>query len=331
MKLKNREYFGIQRKMVSFITTQSWQNVPHVSYLYEPDVTQFFKEYKRLNHGRSGDEKITFNTVVLKAICEGLKAAPIMNSHIQFNRRFVTGKIETFDEINISMPTILPNGEMMTLNLRDFGSKDLDEMTAYIKAIRYRAEHSDLTEAMYTVSLQKTLETLRQGHLIQVARKVIGANFGSSKVRHLHGKAKRDYEAIPESERLTMKDLEQGTVTISNIGSSYREQRGHLALLDIVPPQVVAFGVGAVQDTPMTKKNDDGSTEVVIRSVLPICIAFDHRAMDFGDTVPFQKRMDEIFAHPEVIRDWVAPERREKQTVELHVVGNGEDDLKNEE
>ena len=97
MKLKNREYFGIQRKMVSFITTESWRNVPHVSYLYEPDVTQFFKEYKKLNRDRSDDEKITFNTLVLKAICEGLKAAPIMNSHIHFNRRFVTGKIETFE------------------------------------------------------------------------------------------------------------------------------------------------------------------------------------------------------------------------------------------
>lgn len=324
MKLKNREYFGIQRKMVSFITTESWQNVPHVSYLYEPDVTQFFKEYKRLNRDRTGDDKITFNTVVLKAICEGLKAAPVMNSHIQFNRRFVTGKIETFDEINISMPTILPNGEMMTLNLRDFGNKNLDEMTEYIKAIRYRAEHSNLTEAMYSVSLQKTLETLRQGHLIQVARKVIGANFGRSKVHHLHGKAKRDYEAIPESERLTMKDLEQGTVTVSNIGSSYREQRGRFALLDIVPPQVAAFGVGAVQDTPMTKKHEDGSTEVVIRSVLPICIAFDHRALDFGETVPFQKRMDEIFNYPEVIRDWVAPERRETARAGLHIVGSEE-------
>ena len=323
MKPKSREYFGIQRKMVSYITTESWQNVPHVSYLYEPDVTAFYQTYKRLNLSRDAEHKITFNTVVMKAICEGLKAAPIMNAHIQFNRRFVTGKIETFEEINISMPTILPNGEMMTLNLRDFGSKNLDEMTAYIKAIRYRAEHSNLTEAMYTVSLQKTLETLRQGHLLQVLRKVIGANFGRSKVKHLHGKAKRDYEAIPESERLTMKDLEQGTVTISNIGSSYREQRGKFALLDIVPPQVAAFGVGALQDTPVSQKDETGATKIRIRSVLPICIAFDHRALDFGDTVPFQKKMDEIFAHPEVIFTWVDPESLD-ETQQMYAVTDDE-------
>ena len=46
MKLKRREYFGIQRKMVSHMTTESWTKIPHVTYMYEPDVTDFFEEYK---------------------------------------------------------------------------------------------------------------------------------------------------------------------------------------------------------------------------------------------------------------------------------------------
>ena len=63
MTITNTEYFGIQRKIVANMTTESWQNIPHVTYMYEPDVTKFFKEYKKLNQNRSGEEKITFNSL----------------------------------------------------------------------------------------------------------------------------------------------------------------------------------------------------------------------------------------------------------------------------
>jgi len=301
--------------MVSHITTESWRKIPHVTYMYEPDVTSFFEEYKKINEGRDSDEKITFNTLMLKTITEGLKAAPIMNSHLDFNRDFVTGKIDTFDNINISMPTILPNGEMMTINLRDFGTRSLEDMTAYIKDVRRRAKKTNLTEAMYSVSLDNTLKSLKSGHILRTVMKIAGANLGNCKIHHLRGKAKKEYEAIPETERLTIKDLEQGTVTISNIGSTYRNQHGAISLLDIVPPQVTAFGIGAVQSKPIVIEKD-GKEEVAVRKVLPICIAFDHRAIDFGDTIPLLERLDEIFNEPSVIHSWVSFDRKEKVRID---------------
>ncbi len=306
MKVTNTEYFGIQRKIVANMTTESWQNIPHVTYMYEPDVTAFFKEFKKLNKNRTGDERITFNTLMLKVIAEGLKAAPIMNSHIDFDRKLVRGRIDTFEDINISMPTILPNGQMMTINLRDFGNRDLDDMTAYINDIRRRAEKTNLTEAMYSVSFDNTMKNLKKGRIFQTIGRLYGANFGKCKISHFRGKEKREYEKIPETERLTIKDLEQGTVTVSNVGSTYLAQRGATALLEIVPPQVCAFSVGAVLDKPVVVKKSDGRKEVEARSVLPICIAFDHRALDFGETVPFMKRLDEIFENPSVIRSWLS-------------------------
>lgn len=306
MTVTNTEYFGIQRKIVANMTTESWQNIPHVTYMYEPDVTAFFKEYKKLNKNRVGEEKITFNTLMLKVIAEGLKAAPIMNSHIEFDRKLVRGRIDTFSDINISMPTILPNGKMMTINLRDFGNKNLDEMTAYINDARRRAEKTNLTEAMYSVSFDNTMKNLKKGRIFQTIGRLYGANFGKCKITHFRGKAKREYEQIPETERLTIKDLEQGTVTVSNIGSTYLAQRGATALLEIVPPQVCALSVGAVLDKPVVVTKNDGRKEVEARSVLPICIAFDHRALDFGETVPFMKRLDEIFENPKIMRSWLS-------------------------
>ncbi len=304
MKITRREHFGIQRKMVSHMTTESWRNIPHVTYMYEPDVTALFEVYKKINATRQADEKITFNTIMLKVIAEGLKVAPIMNSHLEFNRRFVTGKIDSFEDINISMPTILPNGEMMTVNLRNFGNRSLENMTDYIKDIRRRAEQTNLIEAMYTVSLDNTLGTLKQGHFLKVLMKLYGANFGKCKIDHLRGRAKREYEAIPETERLTIKDLEPGTIVISNVGSTYLSQSGAVSLLEIVPPMVTAFGIGAIQDRPVVI-NNDGKKDIEVRSILPICIAFDHRVLDFGDIVPFMKKLDSIFENPSIVEEWV--------------------------
>ncbi|MGN0444463.1 MAG: 2-oxo acid dehydrogenase subunit E2 [Acutalibacteraceae bacterium] len=305
MKIANREYFGIQRKMVSHMTTESWRRIPHVTYMYEPDVTELFKVYKKINDGREEDEKITFNTVMLKIIVEGIKAAPIMNSHLDFDRDFVTGRIDTFINVNVSMPTILPNGEMMTINLRNFENRSLTNMTEYIKDVRRRAEKTNLTEAMYSVSLENTLQTLKHGHFLRVIMKLVGANFGNSKIHHLHGKEKKEYEKIPETERLTVKDLEPGTIVVSNVGSTYLQQTGALSLLEIVPPMVTALGVGAIQDKPVVRKDENGNKDIEIRSILPICIAFDHRVLDFGDIVPFMKRLDDIFENPSVIEKWV--------------------------
>lgn len=306
MKKTNTIHFGIQRKIVSNMTTESWETIPHVTYMYEPDVTAFMKEYKKLNLNRTRDNKITVNTLMLKVITEGLKAAPIMNSHIEYDRKLVRGKIETFEDINISMPMILPNGEMMTVNLHNFENKNLDEMSTSIRDTQRRAEQTDLNEAMFEVSLDNTMTALKKGKFLQAIYRLIGSKTGKHKVTTLKGSAKKEYNAIPETERLTKHDIEQGTTTISNIGSTYRNQKGSAALLEIIPPQVSAFAVGAVQDKPLVVTNDFGEKSVEARQVLPICIAFDHRAIDFGDIVPFLKRLDGIFANPSEMNLWLS-------------------------
>ena len=32
-----------------------------------------------------------------------------------------------------------------------------------------------------------------------------------------------------------------------------------------------------------------------------MCLAFDHRAIDFNSVIPFIKRVDDIFANPDII------------------------------
>ena len=297
-------HFGIQRKIVANMTAESWETIPHVTYNYEPDVTEFMIEYKRLNENCAPEDKITLNTLMLKIIVEGLKADPAMNAHIEFDRKLVRGQIHTFEDINISMPMVLPNGEMMTINLHNFENKTLDQMVDYIADVNRRVKNTDLNEVMFDVSLDNTLTALKQGKVKQTIYRLIGSKTGKNKVKTLSGKAKKAYESIPEEDRLTKRDIEQGTITVSNIGSTYRQQRGETCLLEIIPPQVCAIAVGAVQDKPVVIVNEQGEKEIAIRQVMPLCIAFDHRALDFGEIVPFIKRLDEIFEEPEIIHTW---------------------------
>lgn len=300
MSLKKSTHFGIARKIVSNMTAESWEQIPHAGLVYEPEVTEFLKECKKLNEGCTDkSKKITINTVMIKVICEGLKEAPKMNAHLEFNRKLVRGCLHEFDHVDVSMPMMLPNGEMMTINMHDMGSKTLTEMTETINDSIRRANNTDMNEVMFEVSLDNTLQGLKKGKILQAIRRLYGSKTGKHKVKTLSGKAKKDYYSIPTTERLTKHDIEQGTITISNLGSVYREYRGACTLLEIIPPQVVAIAINSAQQKPIVENG-----EIKVGTVMPLSICIDHKALDYGDIVPFFKKLDEIFANPSVIQEW---------------------------
>lgn len=306
MSVYKTENFKIARKIVSNMTAQSWEEIPHVTMTYEADATELLEEIKRLNDERAqGEDKITINTVMLKIICEGLKAAPKMNTTLEFNRKLVRGTLKYHDQIDISMPMILHTGEMMTVNMHDMGSKTLTEMTCAINDTVRRANNSNMEEVMYEVSIDNTLTGLKQGKILQAIRRLYGSKMpGKHQVKVLSGKAKKEYYSIPEKDRLTKHDIEQGTTTVSNLGSIYREQKGFCALLEIIPPQTTAFAVNAVQKRAVVVTDENSNDKIEVRKIIPITIAIDHRALDYGDCVGFFKRLDEIFANPSLIREW---------------------------
>ena len=287
MALTRSTHFGIARKIVSNMTAESWEQIPHAGLVYEPEVTAFLAECKKLNEGCTDkSKKITINTVMMKVICEGLKAAPKMNAHLEFNRKLVRGCLHEFDHVDVSMPALLPNGEMMTLNMHDMGSKTLSEMTEAINDSLRRAKNTDLNEVMFEVSLDNTLQGLKKGKILQTVRRLYGSKTGKHKVKTLSGQAKKDYYSIPTTERLTKHDIEQGTITISNLGSIKRDFKGCIA-------------INATQQKPIVV---DG--ELKVGTVMPISICMDHRALDYGDVVPFFNKLDEIFANPQIIQEW---------------------------
>lgn len=296
-----KTHFGIARKIVSNMTSESWESIPHAVVTYEPECSKFLSVVSEINKAATKETKLTINTIMLRVIVEGLKACPALNAHIDFNRKLVRGKITQFKEINISMPMLLNNGEMMTINLHNMHQKSISQMQDTIKDAQRRANNSDMNEVMYDVSFDNTIQGLKEGKILQTIHRLYGSKTGKHKVTVLKGEARKKYYSIPEKDRLTKHDIEQGTITVSNLGSIYRDWDGVCTLLEIIPPQVAAVAIGAVQLVPVA--HEDGT--VTTGKKMPLTIAFDHRALDMGDIVPFMKRLDEIFENPEIIKEWI--------------------------
>ena len=296
------EYLTIQRKIVAEMTSKSWQEIPHVSFTYEPDITDIYNLYQT----EIKPLGLSFNTMIIKIIVEGLKEAKAMNAEIVYNYKLAGGKVITKDEISISMPMILPSGEMMTVTLKNVNDKTMAQLRNDIIDLRRRSFSTNLNEVMYDIAKHKLVERIKAGQILSQSVKILLNQFGKGKARHFRGKEKKDYESIPASDRLVRQDLDPGTITISNVGSLYPGLRGSFSLLEILPGQVVAIGLGAVQDRATVVRDREGNKDLAARKIFPMCIAFDHRALDFNEIVPFVKKLDSIFADPKQVLDWIS-------------------------
>jgi pyruvate dehydrogenase E2 component (dihydrolipoamide acetyltransferase) len=245
---------------------------------------------------------ITANTLLLFIAAQGLKSCLKMNGKIFFKRRSANGFAEFFENIDISVPMTAPVGGMIPVNVRGCERMNLRELADAVADVRRRMKKTDFNEVMFETGLGATLKTLRQGRADIVLARLLGAAFGKAKTPLLKGRARRDYYAVPETERLAARDLEPGTITVSNFGSLYGGATP--VLLEIIPPQICVIGVGPLTERPGCV-TVSGEKKIAPRKFIAFNILFDHRALDYGDVVPFMKRLDEIFARPEDLKFWL--------------------------
>jgi pyruvate dehydrogenase E2 component (dihydrolipoyllysine-residue acetyltransferase) len=105
----------------------------------------------------------------------------------------------------------------------------------------------------------------------------------------------RDIEALAGKARdgaLDVDDLRGGTFTITNVGPL-----GGTALIPAINyPEVAILGMGKAQDKPVVR---DG--EIVIRKMLPLTLAFDHRIADGADAARFVSEMVRQLSDPNLL------------------------------
>jgi pyruvate dehydrogenase E2 component (dihydrolipoamide acetyltransferase) len=91
---------------------------------------------------------------------------------------------------------------------------------------------------------------------------------------------------------IAVDDLQGGTFTITNIGPL-----GGTALLPTINyPEVGILAMGAVQEKPVVR---DG--QIVIRKILPVTLAFDHRIADGADAARFVSEMVRHISDPNLL------------------------------
>ena len=78
---------------------------------------------------------------------------------------------------------------------------------------------------------------------------------------------KKAYDAIPDTDKITHKDLKQGTITVSNIGADTRGISGECAMLMVIPPQVCAICVGSLQRRPVVTTDETFVLPVVNENI----------------------------------------------------------------
>jgi len=105
----------------------------------------------------------------------------------------------------------------------------------------------------------------------------------------------RQIEDLAERARtgeITAQELRGGTFTITNIGPL-----GGTGLIPAINyPEVAILGMGMVQEKPVVREG-----EIVIRKMLPVTLAFDHRIADGADAARFVSEMKRELTDPNVL------------------------------
>jgi pyruvate dehydrogenase E2 component (dihydrolipoamide acetyltransferase) len=290
--------FDIRQRVIASSTSSGW-TAPHVSYIYEADVTELMTVFDTLIHKNMGDNRITFNALLIRIAVEGIKAAPCVNAHVFYNKWQTSGHIKLIDRIDINTPILSHDKKMITVKLPDCGNKSPAEIGFCLDQLANKLKNTNIDIALLNVGREETIQKLKQGNVFDSICRILGSKFGKNKLKIISKGEQHTYNSMPKESRLCNDDLNIGSITISNLGAAVRGINGFPALIDLVSPQIMAIGIGALQEKPLIY-----DSQIVQRKIIPFCIVFDHRALDFGDVVPLIKGMDTIFHNPDIIHEW---------------------------
>lgn len=293
------QYFNMKGRISGYILTKAQQNIPTAGYNYEADVTALWETYRQMKN--ECDYAVSFNTIMMRILVEGLKAAPKLNSHISFNTTSSCGTLLIKEHIDVSMPVILENGETFTIKVKHTENKSLKELSEQIDDLMKRLKDTELDMAMYDVVKQRTIGLALKGAVIPTIAQTVTGYVGKHKVAKLSDRFRKKPD---KSKVLGIDELNEGTVCLTNWGPLYEGLNGNVTFTPLLFPQAFLMAMGSVRDKEYVFKNEAGQVDIGTKKVLPITLLFDHRIGGFNDVMPFIKKLDEVFMNPEVIKNW---------------------------
>ncbi len=300
------EYMSLRSRMLSNVVVNSQRNIPGVACSYEADVTGLMEEFKKLR-AQCGYE-LTFNTLMLKVLVEGLKAAPRLNAHFLYNHLSSSGKLIIKKHIDVAVAICLESGETFQVKVMNLEDKNLKETAFLAEEAKKKLRTTDLKDMMFEVSRQRVVGLMCKGKLLTSLSQFSAACFGKGKIINLSESLKSDFLKLTGKKKFTegleIEELNEGTVCFTNWGPLYDNLGVNITYIPPLYPQVFMFGTGRVKDVKDVIEDENGNLKLSVKNVLPLAMIFDHKIGGASDLMPFIKRLDEIFENPEVIHTW---------------------------
>jgi len=214
------------RRLIADHMVMSKHTSPHVTSFVEADVTNLvhWRERIKASFEKREGEKITFTPIFIEAVVRAIKDLPMIN--VSVNGTQIIKK----KDINISMATALPSGNLIVPVI-----KKADELS------------------------------------------LLGIT-----------KAVNDLANRARTNKLKPDDVQDGTFTITNVGSF-----GNVMGTPIInQPQVAILAVGAIRKKPAVIETLQGDM-IGIRHMMFLSLSYDHRVVDGALGGSFVKRVSD--------------------------------------
>ncbi|MEH7443536.1 dihydrolipoamide acetyltransferase family protein [Bacillus sp. JJ1122] len=265
------------------------------SELNVPKVSEHGSEAKVLNDSEGGSE-LARNEVPKHSGATHSDILPFRGRRKQIAKKMVQSLYTIphcthFEEIDVS--------ELISFRqeLKDVG-KSISATAFFIKALSIGLKEFPVFNAQLDEENESIL-LLREHHIgiavdtpdgliVPVIRNVEQKN-----VKQIHEEMKR-LTRLALDDKLTVKDISGGTFTISNVGPL----GGSIGATPIIQhPQTALVSFHKTKKRPVVTEQD----EIVIRSIMNLSMAFDHRVADGATAVAFTNRFARLIENPKMM------------------------------
>lgn len=299
------EILDVRSRVFSNALVNAQREIPAVCCNYNADITALWEEYERLK--KSCGYALPFNTLMIKVLVEGLKAAPRLNAHIEYKHHSTSGRLIIKKHIDVTVPVCSEKGETIQVKARRLEDKSLAEIAAQLEELKYRLSKTNTNHAYFNVAAKRMAGYAAKGKVGTTLAQFVSAYFGKNKIAKfskLFKKKKHTNGTKPKYEGLRPDDFTEGTVCFTNWGTLYENLNVNITYISPMYPSVFLLAAGRVRDEAYAFKNEQGVVDIGTKKVLPLTLIFDHKVGGAADLVPFIRRLDAIFENPEEIRSW---------------------------
>lgn len=299
------EIMDVRSRVFSNALVNAQREIPAVSCTYNADITKFWEAYEDLK--RMCDYALPFNTLMIKLLVEGLKVAPRLNAHVEYNHHSTSGRLIIKKHMDVTVPVCTEDGTTIQVKARHLEDKSLAEIAEQLEELKYRLSKTGTKHAYFNVAAKRMAGYAAKGKITTTFAQFRSAYFGKNKIAQfskLFKKKKHAGGTKPKYEGLRADDFTEGTVCFTNWGTLYDRLDVSVNYINPMYPSVFLLAAGRVKEETYAFKNEQGQVDIGTKKILPLTLIFDHKIGGAVDIMPFIRKLDEVFENPEIIKEW---------------------------